>query len=135
MKYLILFCISFFCTMGYVQAQKTYTVSGKVVDSTGTPLVGVIVRTSDGSIGSATDADGLFKLQLPKGQFTIIISTFGYKEQQKIIQVDNNIMLAISMEEDLEMSDEVVITGKAPNDNVVNTKMGATEITVEEILK
>ena len=131
MKYLI--CFWFFLGMTYAQAQTSYTVSGKVVDSLGVPLIGVIVRTSTGSVGTATDEDGNFKLQLPKGQYTLVISNFGYKEQQKNIQVNNNAMLSITMEEDLESIQEVVITGKAPDENVINTKMGATEITVEEI--
>ena len=131
MKYLICFC--FFLGMAYAQAQTSYTVSGKVVDSLGAPLVGVIIRTSGGTIGAATDVEGNFKLQLPKGQYTFIISNYGYKEQQKILQVNNNVMLAITMEEDFEAVQEIIITGKAPDENVTNTKMGSTEITVEEI--
>jgi outer membrane cobalamin receptor len=135
MKYLICFCIGFFIAMGYVNAQTNHGVLGKVVDSTGAPLIGAIIRTSDGTVGTATDEDGVFKLTLPPGQYTIIISNFGYKEQQKNIQVNKNVdvMLTITMEVDIDAADEVVVTGKAPNENVTNTKMGATEITVEEI--
>ena len=132
MKYLICFC--FFIGITCVQAQTSFTVSGKVVDSLGAPLIGAIVRTSDGAVGTATDLDGNFKLQLPKGQNTLLISDFGYKEQQKVIQVNNNnVMLSITMGEDAGLTQEVIITGKAPDENVTNTKMGATEITVEEI--
>jgi hypothetical protein len=133
MKYLICFCISFFIALSSVHAQTTHTVSGKVVDSTGAPVIGAIVRTSDGKVGAATDEEGYFKITLPPGAYTIIISNYGYKEQQKNIQVSNNVTFTITMIDDLDASQEVVITGKAPDENVTNTKMGATEITIDEI--
>jgi outer membrane cobalamin receptor len=133
MKYLICICFSFFIGISFVQAQKVYTVSGNVTDSTGVPIIGAIVNINDGSVGTATDENGHFKLSLPQGRYTVIVSYFGYKEQQKEIVVNNNVKLDVTMQEDIQLAEEVVITGKAPNDNVTTTKMGSTEITVDEI--
>jgi hypothetical protein len=133
MKYLITFCIAFILTVSFANAQSKFLVSGKVVDTAGVPLTGAIVKTSDGNTGTATNADGEFQLSLPAGSHTLVISYFGYVEQKKQISVNKNITLTISMQEDVQTSDVIVITDKAPNENVTNTKMGATEITAEEI--
>ncbi len=133
MNYLISFCISFlFLSMG-VNAQNLNTVSGKVIDTTGAPLIGAIVKTSDGKIGAATDDNGAFKLSLPAGTYTLVISYFGYKQQTKVVNVSSNVVLTITMQEDILDSEVILITAEAPNENVTDTKMGATEITVEEI--
>jgi hypothetical protein len=133
MKYLFCFCFYLFIGVLFVQAQKVYTISGNVTDSTGSPIIGAIVNINDGSVGAATDENGYFKLSLQQGRYTVIVSYFGYKEQQKEIVVNNNVKLNITMQEDIQLAEEVVITGKAPNDNVTTTKMGSTEITVDEI--
>ena len=133
MNYLISFCISFlFLSMG-VNAQNLNTVSGKVIDTTGAPLIGAIVKTSDGKIGAATDDNGAFKLSLPAGTYTLVISYFGYKQQTKVVNVSSNVVLTITMQEDILDSEVILITAEAPKENVTDTKMGATEITVEEI--
>ncbi len=133
MKYIISFCVVFIFMFDYAHAQSKYIVSGTVVDSAGLPLIGAIVKTSNGSAGTATDTDGKFKLILPAGNYTLVISSYGYTEQQQQVVVNKNVVLTITMQEDLVMSEEIVITDKAPNENVTNTKMGATEITVNEI--
>lgn len=133
MKYLICFCFSICVGINFSQAQKVYTVSGNVADTSGLPLIGAIIKTSDGTVGVASDDDGKFNLSLPEGSYTLVIAYFGYKEQEKNISVNANVVLNITMLEDLQMAEEVVITGKAPNDNVTNTKMGATELTIDEI--
>ncbi len=133
MKYLISLLAFFVFSLTYSNAQTKYTVSGNVVDSTGAPLVGAIVKTSDGSIGTATDENGAFKLLLPAGKYTIVISYLGYEEQSRIIDVSKNTTINITMKEDEDGAPEILITDKAPNQNVTDTKMGATEVTVEEI--
>lgn len=53
------------------------TISGQVVDASGTPLIGVNVRTVETSVGTITDIDGRFKLKCNKGNY-IVVSYIGY---------------------------------------------------------
>ena len=133
MKSLIYICFVFFIGANFAQAQKEYIVSGKVNDTTGLPLIGAIIRISDGSVGVASDEDGDFKMPLKEGDYTLIVEYFGYKVEQKDIRVNNNVSISFILEEDSQIANEVVITGKAPDENVTSTKMGSTEITVDEI--
>jgi len=135
MKYLLSFWfVAVFGIVG-VSAQTYHTVSGTVLDSTGSPIIGAIVKTSNGNSGTATDANGHFSLSLKPGKYTLVISYFGYVEQRKDIVLDKNIILNFSMIEDVQVTQEIVITDKMPNENVVSTKMGVQQLTIEEVKK
>ena len=58
-------------------------VSGVVFDDTGNPLPGatVSIKGSDG-IGSITDFDGNFSVNVPEGSDTLIFSYIGFLESQ-----------------------------------------------------
>jgi len=134
MKYLFSLFAFFVLSMSYSSAQNKFTVSGNVIDSTGVPIIGAIVKTSDGSVGTATDENGTYKLSLPPGKYTIVISYLGYVEQKhEVVVTDKNVTLSVALKEDILSSEIVEITDKAPDENVTDTKMGATQLTVEEI--
>ncbi|WP_294139421.1 carboxypeptidase-like regulatory domain-containing protein [uncultured Sanguibacteroides sp.] len=57
------------------------TVSGKVVDSSGTPIIGANVVVKGTTIGTATDIDGNFSLNVPPGS-TLLVSYIGYATQE-----------------------------------------------------
>ena len=58
-------------------------VSGVVFDDTGNPLPGatVSVKGSDG-VGSITDFDGNYSVNIPEGSDTLIFSYIGFLESQ-----------------------------------------------------
>lgn len=82
-------------------------VSGKVIDSTGEPLIGATVLVKGSATGAATDIDGNFQLNAPKGA-TLVVSYVGYKAQQ--VKVSPNPM-TITLVEDNAVLDEVVVVG------------------------
>jgi hypothetical protein len=62
-----------------VSAQN-YTVSGRVTDkSTGLPLTGASVVCQSTTIGTTTNAEGQFTLQLPQGGYALAVSFSGYE--------------------------------------------------------
>ncbi|MCS7466509.1 carboxypeptidase regulatory-like domain-containing protein [Stieleria sp. ICT_E10.1] len=60
-----------------VTLSKAATISGKVVDASGSPLEGIWVRSLDGpaSLGATSDADGTYRLKLPKGEHFLAVAT------------------------------------------------------------
>ena len=58
-----LFLLAFFVP-SFVFAQAK-TVTGKVIGSDGSPIVGVTVQEKGSKVGTATDASGNFSLMLP----------------------------------------------------------------------
>ncbi|WP_225975375.1 SusC/RagA family TonB-linked outer membrane protein [Panacibacter ginsenosidivorans] len=87
------------------------TVSGTVTDTKGVPLAGVSVIVEKTTIGTATDAEGKFRLAVPAGS-SIVISSTGFKSQT--FKADNiSGDLNVKLEEDIARLDEVIVTGLA----------------------
>ncbi|HAX93107.1 MAG TPA: SusC/RagA family TonB-linked outer membrane protein, partial [Bacteroidales bacterium] len=84
-------------------------VTGKVLDTEGEPLPGVSVVVKGTNKGTATDADGLFQIDVPAGGEVLIFSFIGMKSRE--VEIGNQSVLNVTMEEgDLEL-DEVVVIG------------------------
>lgn len=90
-----------------VMQDSEIQIKGLVKDSRGEPLIGVNVKVKETAIGVTTDLDGKFVLQTKKG-VTLEISYIGYATQQ--IKVGNNTNWVITMLEDNQVLDEVVVT-------------------------
>ena len=85
------------------------TISGKVVDTNGDPVIGAAVTVAGNSrIGAATDLNGAFSLSVPAGA-SISVESIGYKSQT--IAVGNQSVFNITLEEDTEMLEETVVIG------------------------
>ena len=91
--------------ISYSQSQKI-TVTGTVSDASG-PLPGVVVLVKNTSIGTQTDFDGNFSIEAIVGAI-LDISYVGMVSIQKTVQ--NSSPLQITMEEDTEALEEVVVT-------------------------
>lgn len=83
-------------------------ISGVVVDTNGTPLIGVSIIIKGTSKGVTTDIDGKFNIDADINS-TLIFSYVGMKSTNVVIK--NNRPLHIVMHEDSKMMDEIVVTG------------------------
>ena len=83
-------------------------VTGIVKDNAGIPIVGATIMEKGSTNGTVSDLDGNFSLQM-NSQGTILISYIGYITQE--IKVNKNDKLIITLEEDTETLDEVVVVG------------------------
>ena len=84
-------------------------VSGTVKDANGEPIIGANVTVKgDSSIGTITDIDGRFSLDVPAGA-VLQVTYIGFASQD--VEVGNKSELAIALKEDTEMLDEVVVVG------------------------
>lgn len=86
----------------------SHSVTGKVTDENGEPLIGVNIQVKGTSKGTATDFDGNFALGDIDEQATLVISYIGYQTRE--IEVDGKSSLEIVMISDSQMLDEVVVT-------------------------
>ena len=90
-----------------VQAKKKIT--GNITDNTGEALIGVsIVAKNNPSLGTISDIDGDFTLELPANVNTIVFTYIGYKTQE--VQVKET-ALNIVMEDASTDIQEVVVVG------------------------
>jgi TonB-linked SusC/RagA family outer membrane protein len=91
-----------------LQAQTGGQVTGKVIDAMG-ELPGVSVVIKGTSNGTITDLNGQFTLSDVKSTDVLVFSFIGYKTQE--ITVGNQKNISVTMEEDTQTLDEVVVVG------------------------
>lgn len=89
-------------------AAQQQRVTGVVTDASGEPLIGVTVRLKGGTQGAVTDMDGRFSLPAGVGD-VIVVSYIGYVSQE--IRLKDMKLLRVTMREDVELLDEVVVIG------------------------
>ena len=84
------------------------TVTGTVSDNTGEPLIGATVTVKGTGQAVATDFDGNFTLTNVEGT-TLVVTYIGFKPQE--VAIDGRSHIDITLEENSEMLDEVVVVG------------------------
>ena len=102
-----LLCALFLIMCTIVQAQDL-TVQGKVISKTdGEPIIGAtVVESNQTTNGTITDFDGNFILMVKQGAM-LTVSYVGFKS----VQVKAQATINVTLEEDSEMLEEVVVTG------------------------
>lgn len=122
-----LLCLLLFPT--FVFAQKL-TVSGQVKDALGEPVIGANVVVKGTTNGAMTDLDGMFTINEVEKGSTIVVSFIGYLPQS--IVVSGNAPLSVTLAEDNQALDEVVVIGYGVQKKSVVTasiaKVGADEL-------
>lgn len=106
MKKSIFLILCLLCSIG-AMAQKT--VSGVVTDAMGEAVIGAsVIETGTAGNGTVTDLDGKFSLTVdPNGK--IQVSYIGYQTQT--LSVKDKSFFKVTLKEDSEMLQEVVVTG------------------------
>jgi TonB-dependent SusC/RagA subfamily outer membrane receptor len=85
-------------------------VKGKVKDATGGTVPGAtVVLKGSSSVGTTTDAEGVFTLNVPDGSTTLVVSSIGFLTQE--IDITNKSMVDITLQSDVKALSEVVVTG------------------------
>ncbi|MCM5662787.1 SusC/RagA family TonB-linked outer membrane protein [Galbibacter mesophilus] len=102
-RVLITMTLLLYCCFAFAQS-----VSGTVTDAQGTPLPGVTIRVDGTSIGTTTDFDGNYTISTSQGN-VLIFTYVGMKTISKT--VGTNAVINVSMMEDAQSLDEVVVVG------------------------
>ena len=103
--------------VGSAQAQTWGTVAGTVTDSVdGAPLPGVTVLVRGTNFGTATDADGNYRMEIPTGRYALRFSAIGFSTHVDSVTVTEgttrlDATLASTV---LEMEELTVTEGAAP---------------------
>ncbi len=96
-----------FTTM--LHAQSGVSVSGRVTDSTGEPIIGAAVIEQGTSTGASTNIDGDFTLRVSSSYAIVNISYLGYKSVD--IVASSSALKNVVLEQDAQLLDDVVVIG------------------------
>lgn len=83
------------------------TITGTIRDADG-PLSFASILVKGTTAGTSSDIEGNFKLNVPEGGTTLIVSYVGYKTQE--VRIAGTTSFSITLEEDFLGVDEVVVT-------------------------
>lgn len=126
--------IFFLLISGYAKAE---TVFGKVMDETNHPLPFVTITVDGKSLGTMSDIDGNYSLELPDETNTIVFSFIGYNEL-KVQTSGGELNVIMKMKTELIDVVEVVERANRNNDNIllmdkkegmnIESSVGSTEL-------
>ncbi len=122
----VILCL--FLSMTELYAQTTIT--GKVTDAgTSETLAGVSIVVKGQVIGTISDTDGEFSLKVSASPpLTLVFSFVGYRSTEVAITDQNTTGLAISLEEQTMLGQEIVVSASRFEENILRSP-----VTVEKV--
>jgi TonB-linked SusC/RagA family outer membrane protein len=124
----LLACL-FLVGVGLVNAQSK-SVSGKVFSADdGQPVIGATVMVKGTTIGTITNTDGEFKINLPGNAKNLIFSYVG----MKTVEVEAKNGMTVKLESDTRQMDEVVVTAVGIKRSQKSLGYSATTVSADEI--
>lgn len=91
-----------------VSQQAGRKITGVVKDTDGEPIIGANIKVKGASLGSITDIDGQFTMNVPD-KAILVVTYIGYLSQE--IATGNKTDFTILMRDDSKMLDEVIVIG------------------------
>ncbi len=89
------------------------TLAGLITDAvSGAPVSGAQISVTGTTLGTLSNAQGRFTLQVPVGEVRLSIDHIGFRRTQRLIG-PNEQTLEIGLESDVLALDEIVVTGQA----------------------
>ncbi len=113
--------------------QRRFTLSGYAKNvNTGKAISEMAIVVEGTNLGTATDNDGFYRLQLSAGVNILKTSALGIEGTRKKVIIYNDGQLNFDLEESFEVLDEVVVKGNRDR-NVEQAVTGVTVLEVEKI--
>ena len=110
-------------------------VSGTVVDASGLPVIGAGVLIEGTSTGAVTDENGKYSIEVPSGDSILEFSCMGYQTLK--VSLDGRRVMDVTLREDTQFLDEVVVVGYGTQKKVNLTgsvsMVGSDEISARPI--
>ena len=134
-KFLLYIIITLLLLYSDILCQKG-SITGKVSDESGIPLIGANVLVEGKLLGTSTNSKGDFNIaNLNPGQYKLIITMVGYEKYvSDIINVKNSkINLNISLKKAVLQYDQIVVTASKHEQEISNLPISAAVINSEMI--
>lgn len=87
---------------------QTKEVTGRVTNSSGSPVPGASIKLKNGKGGTSAAADGTFKIMMPASSAALIVSGVGFEQQE--VTVGTSGTVSIALKESNAALTEVVVT-------------------------
>ncbi len=113
--------------------RRTFTLTGTAVNQeNGNPISELAIVVQGSNLGTTTDTDGRYSIELPAGVNILEARSLGIATNRKRVIIYNNGTLNFNMIESFTQLDEVVVSGETDR-NVATAVTGVTVLEVESI--
>ena len=137
-KVSLIFCAAVFCSFigkaapAASETMQGVTITGTVNDAQGESLPGVNVVVKGTSIGTVTDFNGRYSINVSDRDAVLVYSFVGYTTQE--ITVGNRTVIEVSLVEDASLIEEVVVVGYGTQKKI-NLTGAVQSVTSTELTK
>ena len=115
---------------------KRKTLSGHILDAeSGEELIGATIYIAEIKSGTTTNVYGFYSISLQPNTYTVSFSYIGYETVTKTIDLTENKTVELELNPQNTTFKEVVITGKAANENIAKNEMSVVKMDVGTIEK
>ncbi len=128
MKQLIL---AFLACIAFDQASAQFTVTGKVTDFNGEPLLGVNISEKGTTAGTVTDVDGTYSINVAGPDAVIVFTYMGYETME--VKIDGRNQLFIMMEEGISLGEVQIVGSRSYKRSSTDTPVAVDMIDIAEI--
>lgn len=111
--------------------QQAKKITGKVLDSTGEPVIGASVLVKGSTVGTVTDAEGTFRLNAAVGK-TLEISFVGYKTERVKV---TGAPITVTMKLSSQALDEVVVTAMGIKKDRKSLGYAVDDLNAEDLMR
>lgn len=119
-----------------LNAQNKFSISGSVVDaSRGEEIISARIKVKDQAFGASSNEYGFYSLTLPEGQYTLVVTAYGFITQEKIIDLKENMQITFQMGIPVEELEEVSVSAIRQDANVKDAIMGVERLDPKQLAK
>ena len=108
LKYIFIL-LALMVSIGLSAQNGSRRIVGTVSDATGEPVIGASVLVPSTTVGTSTDENGRYVLNVPENTRAVEVSIIGYATQ--IITLGADEIYDITLQEDTTFLDELVVVG------------------------
>lgn len=112
-------------------SQQTGRITGLVKDATGVPLAGVTIVVKGTALGTTTDVNGYYSIQVSENQPVLVFSFIGYGAKE--ISVGTQTVINVTLEETILQMNEVVVTALGIKKAAKSVGYSVTSVNTEQI--
>lgn len=113
-------------------AKKKSKLKGQIIDDEKQPVIGANIFIKELNTGTVTDVNGKYSIEIPNGNYTLIISYVGFKDKEKQINVSDDVTFNFNIESDSQQLGEVIVTTNKAVD-IKTTQMSVNRLSMQEI--
>ena len=111
-------------------------ITGTIIDEqTEEPIIGATLLFSELNVGTATDFNGVYEMDIPTGEYELLIQYIGYSDMVKKVKVFSGGTIDLELSKAAIDLEEVVVSARAVDANVENVQIGVNRLEIKDIRK